>query len=82
MRLCALVKRFFCRIILGDGKLSNGKEGHVKAITKVGVKLAESENQSLRIALAINNESAQEMLYRAVLQYIKDTKLPDTLLLK
>ncbi len=62
--------------------MSNGKEGHVKAITKVGVKLAESENQSLRIALAINNESAQEMLYRAVLQYIKDTKLPDTLLLK
>lgn len=48
----------------------------------IRVRINEQINKSFRVALAINNETMQDVLSRAVLQYIKDTKLPDDLLIK
>lgn len=48
----------------------------------IRVRINEQINKSFRVALAINNETMQDVLSRAVLQYIKDTKLPDDLLVK
>ncbi|NMF18583.1 hypothetical protein HF883_10155 [Cloacibacillus porcorum] len=46
------------------------------------VRVSEKEAQSLRIAAAVKDDSIQDILHAAVLQYIKDTKLPDDLLIK
>lgn len=50
-------------------------------ISKVSLKLPENIFRDFRLALTLRNETAQDVLYRAALEYIKETPLPnDTLL--
>lgn len=47
---------------------------------RIGVRLTERESQAFRVALAINNDTAQDVLYKAVIDYIKKTQAPDNIL--
>lgn len=38
--------------------------------------------RDFRVALPLRDATAQDVLYQAVVQYIKDTKLPDDMLFK
>ena len=45
----------------------------------VKAKITEKIARDFRVALALNNESGQDVLARAVIDYIKSTKMPSDL---
>lgn len=61
--------------------MSDSNDSQSKSIM-LRVRVSEKEAQSLRIAAAIKDDSIQDILHAAVLAYIKDTKLPNDLLIK
>lgn len=55
--------------------MSNSNDSQTKS--RVNVRLSEKEINAFRVACAINNDTAQEVLYRAVIEYVRATKLPN-----
>lgn len=55
--------------------MSNSNESQDKSVF-VKAKITEKIARDFRVALALNNENGQDVLARAVLEYIKSTKMP------
>lgn len=58
---------------MGNNNESQDKSVFVKA------RITEKIARDFRVALALNNENGQDVLARAVIDYIKGTKMPDDL---
>ena len=76
----AFVKRF-CKFIFEVNKMTDSNDSQDKTVF-IKTRISEKIARDFRIALAVRNESVQDAISKAVLQYIKDTKLPDDMLLK
>lgn len=57
---------------------NDSQERSVFIKTRIPEKIA----RDFRIALAVHDESVQDVINRAIVQYIKDTKLPNDMLFK
>lgn len=79
LRLAAFVKRF-CKLILELILLSDTRTN--QNWSKISLRLPDNIFRDFRVALTLRDATAQDVLYQAVIQYIKDTKLPDDMLLK
>lgn len=58
--------------------MSNSNDSQDKSVF-VKAKISEKIARDFRVALALNNESGQDVLARAVIEYIKTTKMPGDL---
>lgn len=58
-------------------ELSNNKDN--QRWSKISLRLPENIFRDFRVALALSNDTAQDALYRAVLEYNASVKLPKDL---
>ena len=77
--LLSSLSSVFSNLFFGDDLLSNSNESQTRS--QIRVRLTDAENRDFRIALAVRGETTQDMLYRAIMDYIAATPLPsDTML--